>query len=223
MRALLLVASVSLLGCSPSPVKAPKESPPADPALFAGGTLPLADHEGKGIPGDAPVLTVEAGSLRLNEIVVDDAQNVRQAVRSIPLTNALRDTRTAWIEHHPGDAFPGVVVYRLDRTTSSRLVSRLLFAAAFAGYPYGCLVAMTANGRPLCIEIGFDMPEPPQGMAKPLKTRMASIGPDRFRLESGEVVSRNALRATLAARDLTGHELVIQAGEDFDLQSLVAT
>jgi hypothetical protein len=222
MRGLLLAVAVA--GCSPAAVKVPeKPSSAPDPAVFAGGSLPLAEHGGKPVPADVPVVSVQTGSVRLNDAVVDDAENVRREHRSTPLVNALRDTRKAWIEHHPDAPFPGVVVYRLDRTTRSRLVTRLLFAAGLAGYPYGCIVAMTGGSVPTCVELGLEIPDPPPEAPKPKKLHMRILAPDRYRLETGEVVSRAALRATIAARDHHGYELVLETGDDLDLQSLVAS
>jgi hypothetical protein len=219
MRSIVLFAVV--VGCSPAPVKTPPITA-KDPSRFAGGSLPLAEHEGKGVPSDAPVITVAAGSVKVNELVADDVTSVNHDRQSKNLVGLLRDARKAWIDAHPGEPFPGLVVYRLDRTTPSRLVTRLAYSAALAGFPDGCVVAVDPRGNPVCIELGMEIPALPPNAPPAKKIHMLTVGADHLRFEKGLTVSLRELRATVASRDHAGYELVIEPRDDLDLQSLVA-
>lgn len=210
-----------IVGCSPAPVKTP-EAAAKDPSRFAGGSLPLVPREGKAIPSAAPVITVLAGSVKVNELVADEVTTVGHDRQSAPLVKLLRDARKAWIDGHPGEAFPGVVVYRLDRTTPSRLVTRLVYAAALAGFPEGCVVAIDPRSNPVCVDLGVEIPSPPPDAPAAKKIHMFTVDADHLRLEK-VVVARSELRAAITGREHAGFELVIDPRDELDLQSLVET
>jgi biopolymer transport protein ExbD len=113
--------------------------------------VPMAEHTKE--LELAPVLSVD------NTTVVLDGRRVADTVslaadakveRIEPLIAQLETLKRNWSLLHPRDDFPGALIMQADMSTDYRVIKKLMFAAAQAGYPNVrfAVTKAAANGVP---------------------------------------------------------------------------
>ncbi len=111
-------------------------------SFSAGGQIPLASAEvpdaAHGVDLEvAPVLAVDGAVVTVDGMRVADTATLMgdaQLSRVEGVVTALENERNAWSVLHPEQEFPGRVVVQIDRTVDYRVVRKVLFSAAQAGY-----------------------------------------------------------------------------------------
>ncbi|HEX4351849.1 MAG TPA: biopolymer transporter ExbD [Polyangiales bacterium] len=97
--------------------------------------LPKADHAGE--LAIAPVIAVDAVVVTLDGRRIADTPSLASEAkveRIEPLIQDLETLKRNWGILHPQDAFPGRVTLQADVSTDYRVIKKLMFAAAQAGY-----------------------------------------------------------------------------------------
>jgi biopolymer transport protein ExbD len=98
--------------------------------------LPKAEHT-KALEV-APVLSVDAATVVLDGRRVADTASLAadpKVERIEPLIDLLETLKRNWNVLHPSDEFPGALIVQADLAIDYRVIKKLMFAAAQAGYP----------------------------------------------------------------------------------------
>ena len=102
----------------------------------SGLQVPQAEHTKQLEP--APVLSVDAGVVVLDGRRVADTASLAadpKVERIEPLIDVLETLKRNWNVLHPRDEFPGALTVQADMAIDYRVIKKLMFAAAQAGYP----------------------------------------------------------------------------------------
>ena len=86
----------------------------------------------------APVLSVDATTVVLDGRRVADTASLAadpKVERIEPLIDLLETLKRNWSVLHPRDEFPGALILQADEAIDYRVMKKLMFAAAQAGYP----------------------------------------------------------------------------------------
>lgn len=86
----------------------------------------------------APVLSVDASTVILDGRRVADTASLAadpKVERIEPLIDLLETLKRNWSVLHPRDDFPGALIMQADLAIDYRVIKKLMFAAAQAGYP----------------------------------------------------------------------------------------
>lgn len=111
-------------------------------AFSASGEIPLAavvlPEASNGADVEhAPVIAVDASVVTVAGQRVADTPSLMsepRLERIDGLVTRLEDERTVWEQLHAGQEFPGRVIVQIDRDLDYRVVRKVLFSAAQAGY-----------------------------------------------------------------------------------------
>lgn len=98
--------------------------------------VPQAEHTQPLEP--APVLSVDASTVVLDGRRVADTTSLAadpRVERIEPLIELLETLKRNWSVLHPRDEFPGALTVQADMSIDYRVIKKLMFAAAQAGYP----------------------------------------------------------------------------------------
>lgn len=97
--------------------------------------LPSADH-GREVRM-APIVSVDSLMVTMDGVRVADTTSLMESPsldRIEDLVRALTTARQSWEIVHPGEEFEGRVVLEIDRSVDFRVVRKVIFSAAQAGY-----------------------------------------------------------------------------------------
>jgi biopolymer transport protein ExbD len=86
----------------------------------------------------APIIAVDADVITVDQQRVEDTRTLMQSAqieRVEPVVAELTRQRLNWPILHPHEDFPGAVIIQADRRVDFRVIKKLLFSAAQAGYP----------------------------------------------------------------------------------------
>jgi biopolymer transport protein ExbD len=86
----------------------------------------------------APVLSVDASTVVLDGRRVADTASLAadpRVERIEPLIDLLETLKRNWNVLHPHDEFPGALIVQADVEIDYRVIKKLMFGAAQAGYP----------------------------------------------------------------------------------------
>jgi biopolymer transport protein ExbD len=85
----------------------------------------------------APIIAIDPQVVTLDNNRVADTQSLAasaQLERIEPLVTQLENARRNWSVLHPRDQFNGMVILQADRNVDFRVVKKVMFSAAQAGY-----------------------------------------------------------------------------------------
>jgi hypothetical protein len=108
--------------------------------------LPTSDNAEEGIIEGVPLIAVEGtdlvvDGLRVGEVLAGPKKG--KPARLLPLFEALRSRREAWLGMHPGESWPGVVAYRFGRLVPASVVKSVVLTAGYAACPNGSFLVET--------------------------------------------------------------------------------
>lgn len=110
-------------------------------SFSADGAIPLTAELPEATNGDAlalaPVISVDQGVVTVNGDRVADTGSLMTSTgleRIEGLVTSLQAARDNWAILHPHEPFEGRVVLQIDRDVDYRVVRKVLFSAAQAGY-----------------------------------------------------------------------------------------
>ena len=85
----------------------------------------------------APIIAVDARVVTLDGRRVADATTLASTAELDRIEDLVRDLETKkrnWSILHPADPFPGTVILQADRAVDYRVIKKVMFSAAQAGY-----------------------------------------------------------------------------------------
>lgn len=128
--------------------------------------LPSADHTLELVTGAPNVLITKTDVIVEGERVasVEEIVGHGKLQRVDGEFERLKALRESWKAAHPGSAFPGVVQFWIERTTSVLVVKAVFQTAAFAGYPNAAFVVRPSGDPKHFARVNVDaqVPGPPE-------------------------------------------------------------
>ena len=100
-------------------------------------TITMPDAENTEQIEISPVIAVDERVITLDGARVADTQTQGQTAqvdRIEPLIQGLESEKAKWTTIHPSEPFPGQVIVQADRNIDFRVVKKVMFSAALAGY-----------------------------------------------------------------------------------------
>lgn len=85
----------------------------------------------------APVLSISTSKILLDGHPMADYESLKESAqvdRIEALVQALENLKKNWPMTHPGEDFPGTLILQADRKVDFRVVKKVMFSAAQAGY-----------------------------------------------------------------------------------------